>query len=127
MALFSNMVVFSSYAMQVIIAFTLLTIVFVMLPRASISAKRINQVLDTKTKLKEGNKKEGTEEGTIEFKNVSFSYPDSEEYVVKNINFSAKKGETVALIGATGSGKTTIVNLALRAYDVQKGEVFVDG
>lgn len=126
-SLFSNMVVFSSYAMQVIMAFTLLTIVFVMLPRASISAKRINQVLDTKTKLKEGNKKEGIEKGTIEFKNVSFSYPDSEEYVVKNINFSAKKGETVALIGATGSGKTTIVNLALHAYDVQKGEVFVDG
>lgn len=127
MTLFSNMVVFSSYAMQVIMAFTLLTIVFVMLPRASISAKRINQVLDTKTKLKEGNKKEGTEKGTIEFKNVSFSYPDSEEYVIKDINFSAKKGETVALIGTTGSGKTTIVNLALRAYDVQKGEVFVDG
>ena len=127
MALFSNMVVFSSYAMQVIMAFTLLTIVFVMLPRASISAKRINQVLDTKTKLKEGTKKEGKEKGTVEFKNVSFSYPDSEEYVVKNINFSAKKGETVALIGATGSGKTTIINLALRAYDVQKGEVFVDG
>lgn len=127
MSLFSNMVVFSSYAMQVIMAFTLLTIVFVMLPRASISAKRINQVLDTKTKLKEGSKTEGKEQGTLEFKNVSFSYPDSEEYVIKDINFSAKKGETVALIGATGSGKTTIVNLALRAYDVQKGEVFVDG
>lgn len=129
MILFSDMVVFSSYAVQVIMAFTLLTIVFVMLPRASISAKRINEVLDTQMKLIEGKLTRGKQgkEGTIEFKNVSFAYPGSNEYVVKNINFTANKSETVALIGATGSGKSTIVNLAVRSYDVSKGEILVDG
>lgn len=129
MILFSDMVVFSSYAVQVIMAFTLLTIVFVMLPRASISAKRINEVLDTPIKLIEGKLTRGKKgkEGTIEFRNVSFAYPGSNEYVVKNINFVVNKSETVALIGATGSGKSTIVNLAVRSYDVSKGEILVDG
>lgn len=129
MLLFSDMVVFSSYAVQVIMAFTLLTIVFVMLPRASISAKRINEVLNTKSKIIDGKLTEGKtgKEGIIEFKNVSFAYPDSKEYVIKNINFSANKGETIALIGATGSGKSTIINLAVRFYDVSEGEILVDG
>lgn len=129
MILFSDMVVFSSYAVQVILAFTLLTIVFVMLPRASISAKRINEVLDTTTKIIDGKLTKGKvgKEGTIEFRNVSFAYPDSNEYVVKNINFVANKGETLAFIGATGSGKSTIVNLAVRSYDVSDGEILVDG
>lgn len=129
MMLFSDMVVFSSYAVQVIMAFTLLTIVFVMLPRASISAKRINEVLNTKIKIIDGKLTEGKigKEGEIEFKNVSFAYPDSNEYVIKNINFSASKGETIAFIGATGSGKSTIINLAVRFYDVSKGEILIDG
>lgn len=129
MTLFSDMVVFSSYAVQVIMAFTLLTIVLVALPRASISAKRINEVLDTKIKITDGKLTQGKtgKEGIIEFRNVSFAYPDSNEYVVKNINFSANKGETIAFIGATGSGKSTIINLAVRFYDVLEGEILVDG
>lgn len=129
MVLFSDMVIFSAYAVQVIMAFTLLTIVFIMLPRASISAKRINEVLGTKTRIINGKLKKGKaeKEGVLEFRNVSFAYPDSNEHVIKNINFTANKGETVAFIGATGSGKSTIINLAVRFYDVSEGEILVDG
>ena len=125
--LFSDMVVFSSYAMQVLMSFMMLIMIFVLLPRASVSAKRILEVLDTKEHIKEGNKTKGIEEGTVEFKNVSFRYPDAEEYVLENISFKANKGETVAFIGSTGSGKSTLINLVPRFYDVTEGEVLVDG
>ena len=127
--LFSNMVVFSSYAMQVIMAFMMLTMIFVMLPRASVSAKRINEVLETKPSILDGTS-DGSEtglRGEVEFRNVSFKYPDADEYVLHNISFTAHKGETVAFIGATGSGKSTIVNLVARFYDATEGEVLVDG
>jgi len=127
--LFSNMVVFSSYAMQVIMAFMMLTMIFVMLPRASVSAKRINEVLETKPKIIDG-PSDGSETGLcgeVEFRNVSFKYPDADEYVLHNISFKAEKGETVAFIGATGSGKSTIVNLVARFYDATEGDVLVDG
>ena len=127
--LFSNMVVFSSYAMQVIMAFMMLTMIFVMLPRASVSAKRINEVLETKPSILDGTS-DGSEtglRGEVEFGNVSFKYPDADEYVLHNISFTAHKGETVAFIGATGSGKSTIVNLVARFYDATEGEVLVDG
>lgn len=125
--LFSDMVVFSAYAMQIVMSFTMLTIVFILYPRASVSAKRINEVLETKSSIKEGDKEEGIEIGTVEFKNVSFKYPDAEDYVLKDINFKAKKGETIAFIGRTGSGKSTVVNLIPRLYDATSGEVLVDG
>ena len=127
--IFSDMVVFSSYAMQVVMAFMMLMMIFIMLPRASVSAKRINEVLDTKATIKDGSKTEGKggQEGEIEFRNVSFRYPDAADYVLKNISFNAHKGETVAFIGATGSGKSTLINLIPRFYDATEGEVFVDG
>lgn len=125
--IFSDMVVFSAYAMQVVMAFTMLTMIFILYPRASVSAKRINEVLDTKSSIKEGIKEEGIESGTIEFKNVSFKYPDAESYILKNINFKAKKGQTIAFIGRTGSGKSTVINLIPRLYDATEGEVLVDG
>ena len=127
-ALFGDMVVFSSYAMQIIMSFLMLAMIFMMLPRAQVSAERINEVLETKNSVIEGNFKEKTKEtGTVEFKNVSFKYPDAEEYVLKNISFKANKGETVALIGSTGSGKSTLINLVPRFYDASEGEVLVDG
>lgn len=127
--LFADMVVFSSYAMQVVMAFMMLTMIFIMLPRASVSAKRINEVLNTSSKILEGSVEEGVpgKRGEIEFRNVSFRYPDSEEYVLENISFTARQGETVAFIGSTGSGKSTLVNLIPRFYDVTEGEVLVDG
>lgn len=127
--IFSNMVVFSSYAMQVIMAFLMLAMIFMMLPRAQVSANRINEVLDTDITIKDGNlDKDVTDErGTVEFKNVSFKYPDAEEYLLKNISFKANKGETVAFIGLTGSGKSTLINLVPRFYDATEGEVLVDG
>lgn len=126
--IFSDMVVFSSYAMQVIMAFLMLAMIFIMYPRASVSAARINEVLDTKTKIKSGNFNDDTKEvGEIEFKNVSFKYPDADEYVLKNISFKASKGDTLAIIGSTGSGKSTIVNLIMRFYDVTEGEILIDG
>lgn len=125
--LFSNMVVFSSYAMQVIMSFLMLAMIFIMYPRASISADRINEVLNTKAKIKSGKETKSSEVGTIEFKNVSFKYPDSEEYVLEDISFKASKGETVAIIGSTGSGKSTLINLIPRFYDVTDGKVLVDG
>lgn len=124
--LFGDMIVFSSYAMQVIISFLMLAMIFMMLPRAQVSAKRINEVLDKKVKLKEGNITSSKETGTITFKNVSFKYPKAEEYVLKDISFDIKKGETVAFIGSTGSGKSTLINLIPRFYDVTEGEILVD-
>ena len=127
--IFSNMVVFSSYAMQVIMAFLMLAMIFMMFPRAQVSANRINEVLDTDITIKDGNidKDVNNEVGTVEFKNVSFKYPDAEEYLLKNISFKANKGETVAFIGLTGSGKSTLINLVPRFYDATEGEVLVDG
>ena len=127
LTLFSNMVVFYSYAMQVIMSFLMLVMVFMMLPRAEVSAKRINEVLDVEDKIIEGNVIKGSEVGTVEFKNVSFKYPDAEEYVLENISFKANKGETIAFIGSTGSGKSTLINLIPRFYDVTSGEILVDG
>ena len=125
--LFSNMVVFSSYAMQVIMSFLMLAMIFIMYPRAAISADRINEVLNTKVKIKNGKVRKSEEVGTIEFKNVSFKYPDSDESVLEDISFKANKGETVAIIGSTGSGKSTLVNLIPRFYDVTNGTIYVDG
>ncbi|MBQ6539242.1 MAG: ABC transporter ATP-binding protein [Bacilli bacterium] len=127
--LFSNMVVFTSYGMQVIISFLLLSMIFMILPRAQVSANRINEVLDTEVDIKDGDKtkEDKKEEGTIEFKNVSFKYPDADEYLLDDISFKVKKGETVAFIGSTGSGKSTLINLIPRFYDISKGEILVDG
>ena len=128
LGLFSDMVVFSSYSMQVIMSFLMLAMIFMMLPRASVSAKRINEVLDTELSIKDGNFTGVTKEtGTVEFKNVSFKYPDAEEYLLENISFKANKGETVAFIGSTGSGKSSLINLIPRFYDATDGEVLVDG
>ena len=125
--LFSDMVVFSSYAMQVLMSFMMLIMIFVLLPRASVSARRILEVLNTEEHIVEGNATKGKEIGTVEFKNVSFRYPDAEEYVLENISFKASKGETIAFIGSTGSGKSTLINLVPRFYDATEGEVLVDG
>ena len=127
--IFGNMIVFSSYALQVIMSFLMLAMIFMMFPRAEVSAKRINEVLDTKNTIIDGNLKEtdGKEIGTVEFKNVSFKYPDADEYLLQNISFKANKGETLAFIGSTGSGKSTLINLIPRFYDVTDGEVLVDG
>lgn len=127
--LFSDMVVFSSYAMQVVMAFTMLTMIFIMLPRASVSAKRINEVLETEPKIVDGTATEGVKgmKGEVEFKHVSFKYPDAADYVLEDISFTAHKGETVAFIGSTGSGKSTLINLIPRFFDATKGEVLVDG
>lgn len=128
-SLFGDMIVFSSYAMQVIMAFLMLAMIFMMLPRAEVSAKRINEVLDVDISVKNGTLKEidTKETGTVEFKNVSFKYPDAEEYILNNISFKANQGETVAFIGSTGSGKSTLINLVPRFYDVTDGEVLIDG
>ena len=127
--LFGDMIVFSSYAMQVIMSILMLAMIFMMLPRASVSANRINEVLDTNTSIKDGtlNESKTNEIGTVEFKNVSFKYPDAKEYLLENISFKVNKGDTVAFIGSTGSGKSTLINLVPRFYDVTEGEVLVDG
>jgi ATP-binding cassette subfamily B protein len=127
--IFSDIVVFSAYAMQVVMAFMMVSMIFIMLPRATVSAKRIMEVLETKAKIKDGTVTEGKPGivGEIEFRNVSFKYPDSENHILRNISFTAKKGETVAFIGSTGSGKTSLVNLIPRFNDVSEGEVLVDG
>ena len=127
-SIFSNMIVFSSYAMQVVMSFMMLAIVFVMFPRASVSAKRILEVLETDVKIKSGSFKEDTNiKGEVEFKNVSFKYLDAEEYVLKNISFKVSKGETIAFIGRTGCGKSTLINLIPRFYDATEGEILIDG
>ena len=126
--LFGNMVVFSSYGMQVISSFLMLAMIFMLWPRASISAKRINEVLDEEISIIEGKfDGETLEKGTVEFKNVSFKYPDADEYLLKDISFKVNKGEVVAFIGSTGSGKSTLINLVPRCYDVSSGDVLVDG
>lgn len=129
MTLFSDMVVFSSYAVQVVMSFMMLIMVFILMPRAAVAAKRINEVLDTQLSLDDGNLSAApfNQAGEVEFKNVSFKYPDASEYVLKDINFKVKKGETIAFIGATGCGKSTLVNLIPRFYDATEGEVLVDG
>ena len=128
-SLFSDMVVFSSYAMQVVMSFMMLVMIFIMLPRASVAAKRILEVLDTEPSIEDGTRDTFPvmKDGEVEFKDVSFKYPDAEEYVLEHISFSAKKGETIAFIGATGCGKSTTINLIPRFYDATEGEVLVDG
>ena len=125
--LFADMVTYIQYAMQVVMSFMMLIVIFMLLPRASVSAKRINEVLDTEPKIIDGNKTNDKRDGVVEFKNVSFKYPDAEEYVIKNVSFTANKGETIAFIGSTGSGKSTLINLIPRFYDVTEGEILVDG
>ncbi|MGE7916802.1 ABC transporter ATP-binding protein [Lysinibacillus xylanilyticus] len=127
--LFSDMVVFSSYAMQVVMAFMMLSMTFILLPRASVSAARINEVLDTPQTIIDGEIQSSPKgiEGEIELRNVSFKYPKAEDYVLENISFTAHKGETVALIGSTGSGKSTLINLIPRFYDATEGEILVNG
>lgn len=128
LVLFGDMVVFSSYAMQVIMAFLMLAMIFMMVPRAMVSVKRINEVMDTDLSIKEGTFEGATElKGVVEFRNVNFKYPDAEEYILKDISFKANQGETVAFIGSTGSGKSTLINLVPRFYDVSEGEVLIDG
>ena len=128
LTIFSDMVVFSTYAMQVIMSFLLLAMIFMILPRAQVSAKRINEVLDSPITIKDGGDiTKESEIGTIEFRNVSFKYPDAEEYILKNITFKIEKGETAAFIGSTGSGKSTLINLIPRFYDIEEGEILVDG
>ncbi len=129
LTLFSNMIVFSSYAMQVIMSFLMLVFIFMILPRAQVSATRINEVLDTEISIKDGLIDHPTtdEVGTVEFRNVSFKYPDAEEYLLENISFKANRGDTVAFIGSTGSGKSTLINLVPRFYDATDGEVLIDG
>lgn len=129
MTIFGNMVTFSSYAVQVIMSFVMLVMLFIIYPRASVSAKRIDEVLDTEPHMKDGTIDEDTTDlkGEVEFKNVSFKYPDAEEYILENISFKAKRGETVAFIGSTGSGKSTLINLIPRFYDATDGQVLIDG
>ncbi|WP_443710394.1 ABC transporter ATP-binding protein, partial [Ruminococcus bicirculans (ex Wegman et al. 2014)] len=125
--LFSNVVVFSTYATYVVMSFMMLVMIFMMLPAAQVSAERINEVLERDVNIKEGSVSEGREQGTVEFKNVSFRYPHASEDELSNISFKINKGQTLAIIGATGSGKTTLISLIPRFYDATEGEVFVDG
>lgn len=125
--LFSNVVVFSTYATYVVMSFMMLVMIFMMLPAAQVSAERINEVLERDVNIKEGSVSEGKEQGTVEFKNVSFRYPHASEDELSNINFKIEKGQTLAIIGATGSGKTTLISLIPRFYDATDGEVLVDG
>lgn len=129
LAIFSNMVVFSSYAVQVVVSFMMLIMIFIMLPRASVSARRINEVLDTQPRILDGSKTEGKPgvRGEVVFKSVSFKYQDAEEPVLENISFTASPGQTVAFIGSTGSGKSTLINLVPRFFDVTSGEILIDG
>ena len=129
MTLFSNMVVFTSYGMHVIMSFLMLAMLFMMWPRVQVSSKRINEVLDQDILIKDGKLDEDDvhEVGTVEFRNVSFKYPDADEYVLKDISFKVEKGETIAFIGSTGSGKSTLINLVPRFYDVTEGSILIDG
>lgn len=128
--LFGQMAAFSGYAMQVVVAFMMLAMIFIIMPRAMVSVRRIGEVLDTESTIKDGMltaSPEGSPVGTVEFRNVSFKYPDAGEYVLRDISFKAEKGQTVAFIGSTGSGKSTAINLVPRFYDATEGEVLVDG
>jgi len=129
LTLFSNMVVFSSYAMQVVMSFLMLVMIFIMLPRASVSAKRINEVLDTEPTILDGSRTKGVPglEGEVTFQHVGFKYPDAADYVLEDVNFTVKKGETIAFIGSTGSGKSTLINLVPRFFDATEGEILIDG
>ena len=128
-SLFSDMIVFSSYGMQVIMSFLMLAMIFMIWPRASVSARRINEVLEKPVSIIDGNRNtfDNKQKGVVEFKNVSFKYPDADEYLLKNISFKVNKGEVIAFIGSTGSGKSTLINLVPRFYDVTDGEVTIDG
>ena len=129
LTIFSDMIVFTQYAMQVVMSFMMLVMIFVLLPRASVSAKRINEVLDMPLSIKDGTKENGIDgkKGEVEFRNVSFCYPDAEKDVIEDISFTAHKGETIAFIGSIGCGKSTVINMIPRFYDATKGEVLVDG
>ena len=129
LTIFSDMIVFTQYAMQVVMSFMMLVMIFVLLPRASVSAKRINEVLDMPLSIKDGTRENGIDgkKGEVEFRNVSFCYPDAEKDVIEDISFTAHKGETIAFIGSTGCGKSTVINMIPRFYDATKGEVLVDG
>ena len=129
LTLFSDMIVFSQYAMQVVMAFMMLVMIFVLVPRASVAAKRINEVLDTEPAIEDGAETESKAgmTGEVEFRHVSFKYPDAEKNVLEDITFTAHKGDTVAFIGSTGCGKSTVINLIPRFYDATEGEVLVDG
>jgi ATP-binding cassette subfamily B multidrug efflux pump len=129
LTLFSNMVVFSSYAMQVVMSFLMLVMIFIMLPRASVSAKRINEVLDTEPTILDGSHTNGVPglKGEVTFQHVGFKYPDAEDYVLEDVNFTVKQGETIAFIGSTGSGKSTLINLVPRFFDATEGEILIDG
>ena len=129
LTIFSDMIVFTQYAMQVVMSFMMLVMIFVLLPRASVSAKRINEVLDMPLSIKDGTKENGIDgkKGEVEVRNVSFCYPDAEKDVIEDISFTAHKGETIAFIGSTGCGKSTVINMIPRFYDATKGEVLVDG
>ena len=126
--LFSDMVVYIAYAMQVVMAFIMLVMIFIMLPRATVAARRINEVLSTKARINDGDQAAPSwDTGQVEFRDVSFKYPQADEYVLKNVSFTANAGETVAFIGSTGSGKSTLINLIPRFYDVTEGSILVDG
>lgn len=129
LTLFSNMVVFSSYAMQVVMSFLMLVMIFIMLPRASVSAKRINEVLDTEPTILDGSHTNGVPglKGEVTFQHVGFKYPDAADYVLEDVNFTVKQGETIAFIGSTGSGKSTLINLVPRFFDATEGEILIDG
>lgn len=128
LTVFSDMVVFSTYAIHVIISFLMVAMIVMMIPRAQVSAERINEVLDEEISIKDGNFDDETAEiGTVEFRNVSFRYPDAKEYLLKDISFRAEKGQTIAFVGSTGSGKSTLINLVPRFYDATDGTVYVDG
>ena len=127
LATFGNIVVFGTYATYVIMSIMMMVMIIMFLPAAQVSAQRISEVLDTRVDLEQGDRSDSPETGTVEFKDVSFHYPSSDKDVLEHISFTAKKGETVAFIGATGSGKTTLVSLAARFYDATAGQVLVDG
>lgn len=127
LTMFSDVLVFSTYATYIVMSFMMLVMIFMMLPQAQVSAERINEVLDCKTHIKEGGVSAGKERGTVEFKNVSFRYPHASDDELSNISFRIDKGQTLAIIGATGSGKTTLISLIPRFYDATAGDVMVDG
>ncbi|MGF7145601.1 ATP-binding cassette subfamily B protein [Anaerotaenia torta] len=129
LTVFSDMVVFSSYAMQVVSSFLMLVMIFIMLPRASVSARRINEVLDTEPSILDGTRTEGVPglRGEVTFRHVGFKYPDAADYVLQDVSFTVKQGETIAFIGSTGSGKSTLINLVPRFFDATEGEILIDG